>query len=139
MFALGVVVTWVVVVVIAVLAVAVALRGAVVSVDDQLTTTATLDEVDQRLMTAAASLPGTDISSISPGQLSLSTTFTPSWVILLAVLLFPIGLVLLLIPRSKLELHARAFQQGPQVRVQVAGRTRKRTALEFGQRLQHSL
>jgi hypothetical protein len=113
-------------------------RGGVVSVDDQLTTTATLDEVDQRLMTAAASLPRTSISSVSPGQISLKTTWTPAWVVFFAVVAFPVGLVLLLV-RYNLELHARTFQEGAIVRVHIAGKCKKRVALELGKRLQQTL
>jgi hypothetical protein len=138
MFGAAAVVFWVVVM--AGLAVAFAgwWRGGVVSVDDQLEITATLDQADQRLMTAAASLPGASISSVSPGQIRLTTSWTPAWVVFLAVLAFPFGLLLLLV-RSKLELHARAYQRGSEVMIHVAGKSKKGIALKFGQRLQQAV
>ncbi|HEX3929867.1 MAG TPA: hypothetical protein VHW64_04140 [Nocardioides sp.] len=134
----GVVLAWVLIALGLAVGIAGWWRGGVVSVDDQLTTTATLDDVDHRLMTAAASLPRTSISSVSPGQISLTTTWTPAWVVFIAVVAFPVGLVLLLV-RYNLELHARAFQQGDAVRVHVVGRSKKRVALELGRRLQQTL
>lgn len=98
-------------------------------VDDEIVVPMPRETVQRRLFGPLGSLRASRLETASTGQWSVHSSYLPSWALVVAVLLFPVGLVVLLFARRRLVLHVRFLEeQGGGTRVQVAGRARRGVA-----------
>lgn len=120
------------------LVVALARRNGVVAVSDELEVPADPALVEERVFGPLGSIRGAAMTRASAGHVSLSCRRTPGWAVVLAILLFPWGLVLLLVKQEHV-LQVRIATHGRGSLVQVSGRAPKQVALEVGETLQRRL
>lgn len=107
--------------------------SSVVTVNDQVELPLDLATVERDAFGPLGAVRGASMSQSLPGQVTLTTSFIPTWAVLLGILAFPIGLLLLFLIRRELTLHVRYVEQGGGTLVQVAGKTRKNVALAVGE------
>lgn len=92
------------------------------------------DVVEPQMLRMVASLPASHVDDATPGQVTVRSSYMPSWAVLVAIFAFPIGLVVLAFARRKLELYVRFLDEpGGETRVLVVGRTRRRIARAIGE------
>jgi hypothetical protein len=115
-----------------------AFRNGAVHVNDSLRTPLPLEAAEQRVFESLGSVPGATMTQVAPRQYAVVCKKSYPWAILFAVLLFPIGLLFLLL-RQELVLNVRLAGDGGGATVQVAGRTQLRIADVVGTSLQASL
>lgn len=108
-------------------------RSTVVSVNDDVAIRLPQAEVERRSFGALGSIPAATMTQSIPGQLTVTTKWPPSWVILVAILSFPIGLLLLLLVRQDLVLNVRFVETKEDTLVQVAGKSRRKVAIAVGE------
>lgn len=111
-------------------------RKSVVTVNDQLAIALPRGQVEQFAFGPISSIPGAAVTQAVPGQTTLVTKWTPTWAVVVGILAFPLGLLLLLLIRQDLVLHVRFVDSSGGTLVQVAGRSRRRTALAVGEALE---
>lgn len=112
------------------------IRNPVVSVVDDLTTTAPYAEVDAELMKLLGNSRGYDIQMMVPGTYTLSYRRSPGWALVLGLLTFPIGILIVLFAREKLTLTLSATATESGTRLLVIGRVHEKLALATGTAIQ---
>jgi bacteriorhodopsin len=118
--------------------VVVARRNGVHAVQDELEVPATPAVVEERIFGPLGMIHGATMSRASAGHVTLTSRRTPTWAVFLAVVLFPWGLLLLLVKHEH-ALHVRIGDRADGSVVQVSGRAPKRVALEVGETLERRL
>lgn len=108
-------------------------RSSVVTVNDDMILASLPNEVERRAFGALGSVPGATMGQVFPGQLTLTSKWTPSWVVVVAILSFPLGLLLLLLVRQDLVLHVRFTESTEGTLAQVAGKSRRKVAIAVGE------
>jgi hypothetical protein len=88
--------------------------------DEQLTVDVPADEVLRGVGQSVAHLPRVSVSSSAPGQVIVLERWRPVWTVVVAILLFPIGLLALLV-RHEARLVVNAVTAGEETHVDVAG------------------
>jgi hypothetical protein len=89
--------------------------------DEHLTVDVPADEVLRGIGQSVAHLPRVSVSSSAPGQVMVVERWRPVWTIVVAILLFPVGLLALLV-RHEARLVVNAVATGDETHVDVAGR-----------------
>jgi hypothetical protein len=112
------------------------IRNPVVSVLDDLTTTAPYAEVDSELTKLLGNSRGYDIQTLGPGTYTLSYRRSPGWALVLGLLTFPIGILIVLFAREKLTLTLSATATESGTRLLVVGRVHEKLALATGTAVQ---
>jgi len=111
-------------------------RATVVSVNDETRLRAGRADVERQSFGPLGSITGSQMTQAVPGQVTLTSSWIPTWAVFIGILAFPVGLLLLLLVRQSLPLHIRYLDVADGTLVQVSGKTRKRVALEVGRVLQ---
>jgi hypothetical protein len=89
--------------------------------DKQFTVDVPADEVLRGVGQAVAHLPKVNVSSSAPGQVLVMENWRPLWTILVAIFLFPIGLLaLLVVDRATLVINV--VSAGAETNVDLSGR-----------------
>lgn len=108
-------------------------RGSqVVVVNDDVVIAASQAEVERQSFGMLGSIPGATMTQSMPGQVVVTAKWTPSWVIVVAILSFPLGLLLLLLVRQDLVLNVRFAETSGGTLVQVTGKSRRKVAIAVG-------
>ena len=107
-------------------------QTSVVSVNDETRLPLGRADAERLSFGPLGSVPGSQMTQAGPGQVTLTSSWIPTWAFLIGILAFPLGLLLLLLVRESLLLHVRYLDVTGGTLVQVAGRTRRKTALEVG-------
>jgi len=118
--------------------VAVARRNGVHAVQDELEVPAAPAVVEERIFGPLGMVRGATMSRASAGHVTLTSRRTPTWVVFLAIVFLPWGLLLLLVKHEH-SLHVRIAERGRGTVVQVSGRAPKQVALEVGETLERRL
>jgi|tagenome__1003787_1003787.scaffolds.fasta_scaffold19994705_1 hypothetical protein len=113
-------------------------KSGVVHVDDSFHSPLPLASAEQRTFASLGTIVGTNMSQVGPQQYAVVSSRCYPWAILFAILVFPIGLLLLLL-RQEIVLNVRLAPEGAGTTVQVAGRAQMRVATAVGSSLQQSL
>lgn len=82
-------------------------RRAVVAVNDQMIVPYDHTTVERSTFGPLGAVPQSQMTQAVPGQVTLTSTWTPTWAVFVGVLTMPIGLLLLLFVRQPLTLHVR--------------------------------
>ena len=105
----------------------------VVSVNDAIILHADRAAVERITFGPLGSIPSSQLTSATPGQVTITSSWTPTWAVFVGILTIPIGLLLLLLVRQTLTLHVRFLNHEGGTLVQVAGKARKKVALAVGE------
>ncbi|GAA3834683.1 hypothetical protein [Nocardioides panacisoli] len=117
-----------------VLLVLVSVSSVVVTVNDEETLPLDQATVERLAFGRLGSISGVTMTQVFPGQVSLVSRWLPGWALLVGLLTFPVGLLVLFLVRNEAVLHVRFLDDGETATtVQVAGRARKRVALDVGE------
>ena len=111
-------------------------RPAVVTVSDETRLPAPPDDVERFSFGPLGSITGSQMTQAGPGQVTLTSSWIPSWAVVVAILAFPVGLVVPLLVRQRLTLQVRYRDAAGGTLVQVSGKARRRVALEVGRALE---
>jgi hypothetical protein len=111
------------------------IRNPIVAVADELASPRDPEDVQASAFAVLGAVAGTTLEQSAPGHLCVVLRRQPGWTLVLAVLLFPLGLLFLFIHDNlRLDVTVSAAPSGSAVR--VSGRTRKRLAERVGAELE---
>ena len=104
----------------------------VVTVVDELHTTAAYDAVDAEVAQLLGSTRGYELRMLLPGTYTLSYRRTPGWALVLGVVTFPIGLLVIILSRETLTITVSVTSSGDSTRITVVGQANRDVALAIG-------
>ena len=103
-----------------------------VKVDDVTSVPLAPADLDAPLLRLLDNLPASRVSVSGPGSWMLTVTRAHGWAVVLAVVLFPLGLLFLL-AREHADLHVSVTPHGEGAEVRVLGTTRRSLAEAIGE------
>jgi hypothetical protein len=104
----------------------------VVTVVDELRTTAAYDAVDAEVAQLLGRTRGYELRMLLPGTYTLSYRRTPGWALVLGVVTFPIGLLVIILSRETLTITVSVTSSGDSTRITVVGQANRDVALSIG-------
>ena len=84
----------------------------------------TPEKLEQPVFMLLSNIRGAEVIQSAPGTYTQHVRRSPGWIWLLVILLFPLGLLFLLVKKTG-SLQVSLVQSGPGIEVRLAGRTPK--------------
>jgi len=111
----------------------------ITNVADEFHTPVAYADADAEVARLLATARRADLQMVFPGTYTLSYRYSPGVAVPLAIITFPIGLLLLFLVQTKLVLTVSLVAGDAGVRVRVVGRAHKKFAEAIGRALQRHL
>lgn len=105
-------------------------------VSDELVVGLPADQVERELASLLGSARRIDLRLVATRTHELSYVHYPGWTVAVALLTFPLGLVVLFLGRERLALTITVNSDGDRTDVRVFGEVHRKLALEVGRALQ---
>jgi hypothetical protein len=116
-----------------------AFTNPIVTVADDLDTTAPYADVDAALAKLVGGTRGYDVQMPVPGTYTLSHRRSPAWALVLGLVTFPAGILIIWLAREQLTLTLSATATDSGTRVLALGRVHRKLARTAGAAVTHRL